>query len=106
MTIMMMKIKKNVETAFYITTAGIGIVSVGILFNTIMQLTKSITKNKQSLSEDEIRFINDDETISINDEDVTFQQPVTLFPYAISITTEELITAQYGEKCCPPCTIL
>lgn len=38
--------KKNVETAFYITTAGIGIVSVGILFNTIMQLTKSITKNK------------------------------------------------------------
>lgn len=59
--------KKNVETAFYITTAGIGIVSVGILFNTIMQLTKSITKNQQSLSEDEIRFINDDETISIND---------------------------------------
>lgn len=98
--------KNNVETAFYITAAGIGVVSAGILFNTIMQFTKNITENRQSLSEDEIRFINDNESISINDEDVTFQQPVTSFPDAISITTEELINAQYGEKCCPPCTIL
>lgn len=80
--------KNNAQTAFYITAAGIGIVSARILFNTIMQLTKSITENRQSLSEDEIRIINYNESISINDEDITFQQPITLFPDAISITTE------------------
>ncbi|WP_308149696.1 hypothetical protein [Spiroplasma sp. AdecLV25b] len=111
--------KNNAEIAFYSTAAGIGIVSAAVLFNTVMQLKKSLFKNNTEnreplIIEEQIQTLSnnfDNNVIDINNYDATFSQQTLNNGEPLdtkSVHSEDLLIAsQYGKNLyCPPCSIL